>query len=238
MADLHLLTGAYALHALDDVERAAAERHLASCGDCAHEVGEFREATAFLAARVATPPPAELRARVLARVHETRQLPPMSTQRSLPRFSARRALAVAATAVVVAGGSALGGVAWNANQDADQARQQAAAISSVLTDPGREQRDGTISVGGSATVVAAGDRAVFAASDLPAPPDGRTYQLWVIGGGDPGRIRSAGLLDLSAGTTQALVEGVGAGDQIAVSVEPEGGSQQPTTTPVVAVPVA
>ncbi|MYS39774.1 anti-sigma factor, partial [Streptomyces sp. SID5998] len=39
--DLHALTGAYALHALPDDERAAFERHLTGCSSCAREVAEF-----------------------------------------------------------------------------------------------------------------------------------------------------------------------------------------------------
>ena len=43
MSDPHLLTGAYALDALDDVERAGVERHLRGCAECAAEVAEFHE---------------------------------------------------------------------------------------------------------------------------------------------------------------------------------------------------
>ena len=34
MSDIHALVGAYAVDALDDVERAAFERHLAECAAC------------------------------------------------------------------------------------------------------------------------------------------------------------------------------------------------------------
>jgi len=65
---------------------------------------------------------------------------------------------------------------------------------------------------------------------LPAPPDGRVYQVWVIG---PAGTRSAGFL---SGTGLALT-GVRAGERVGVTVEPAGGTSQPTTTPIVLVPV-
>ncbi len=34
MSDIHHLTGAYALDAVDDIERARFEQHLAECEDC------------------------------------------------------------------------------------------------------------------------------------------------------------------------------------------------------------
>ena len=37
--DIHALSGAYAVDALDDVERARFERHLANCEACRAEVG-------------------------------------------------------------------------------------------------------------------------------------------------------------------------------------------------------
>ena len=39
-ADLHHLSGAYAVDALDDAERAAFEEHLRGCADCRAEVDQ------------------------------------------------------------------------------------------------------------------------------------------------------------------------------------------------------
>jgi anti-sigma-K factor RskA len=238
MPEMHLLTGAYALDALDEVERAGFERHLRSCGTCAAEVIEFQEATAGLADRVALEPPPQLRARVLAEVSRTRQVQP--TQRvHLRRPSLRRTLAGAAAAVLIAGTAALGGVAWQGHEAARDARiaaERATALTEVLTDPGRLEAVGTVTGGGTATVVASGDRAVLAAKQLPALPSGRQYQVWLIKADKT--ILSAGMLGLKNGSGQSLVTGVANGDAVAVSVEPAGGSKQPTTTPLVAVPVA
>jgi len=239
MTDPHLLTGAYALDALDDIERAGVERHLRDCPECATEVAEFHEVGSWLADGVALPPPSELKARVLTQVRETRQESPAASApplRRAPRAVPRRPLLVAAAAVVLAGTASLGGIAWQNHQAAETAQLQASRIASVMTDPARTESSAQVAGGGTATVVAADGSAVFAAHDLTAPGKGKTYQLWVIG--SPHDITSAGLLKLRDGDTQAWVADVAPGESLAVSVEPEGGSDQPTTTPVTNVPIA
>ena len=59
--DIHALSGAYAIDALDDLERAAFERHLAECSECRAEVDSLREAAGLLAETTAAEPPAGLR---------------------------------------------------------------------------------------------------------------------------------------------------------------------------------
>ena len=70
---------------------------------------------------------------------------------------------------------------------------------------------------------------VFTAVDLPAPPPGKVYQLWVVGAQAP---VSAGILELdAAGRATTILE---AGRQFpepaafAVTIEPAGGVPQPT----------
>ncbi|MQW76934.1 anti-sigma factor [Nocardioides sp. dk4132] len=75
--DIHALSGAYAVDALDDVERAHFERHLAGCEACQAEVDSLRDATALLASTTATPPPPALRDAVLAQIANVRPLPPL-----------------------------------------------------------------------------------------------------------------------------------------------------------------
>jgi anti-sigma-K factor RskA len=242
MPDMHLLTGAYALDALDDVERAGFERHLRSCSSCAAEVRELQEAVAGMADRVEAPPPSQLKAAVLAEVRRTRQISP-SERVHLRRPSLQRMLSTAAAAVVIAVTAGLGGVAWQAHQsakDSQIAAQQAAdrstELTQVLTDPTARKTVQAASVGGVATVVAAQGKAVLAADQLPEPPSGKTYQVWLINRSSV--INSAGLLELTNGHGQSLMPGVSAGDTVAVTVEPKGGSKQPTTTPILTIKLA
>jgi anti-sigma-K factor RskA len=73
---MHLLTGAYAVNALDPAERAAFEEHLAGCPECAAEVAGLLETTARLASSQAVTPPARLKESVLAQIATTRQISP------------------------------------------------------------------------------------------------------------------------------------------------------------------
>jgi anti-sigma factor RsiW len=77
--NLHALTGAYVLDALDPDELAAFEAHLPGCPDCRAEVASLREAAARMAVAEAVAPPPELREAVRARIARTPQLPPLAT---------------------------------------------------------------------------------------------------------------------------------------------------------------
>jgi len=124
----------------------------------------------------------------------------------------------------------------DARRDADRLSQTVAAqqrhqeqVDSVLTSEGAKVVQVDAAGGGTATVVHAGTRAVVLA-DLPAVSD-RQYQLWLVEGQT---VRSAGLLPSSAGgRATSYVPDTGAATGLAISLEPVGGSRQPTTQPVV-----
>jgi anti-sigma-K factor RskA len=72
--------------------------------------------------------------------------------------------------------------------------------------------------------------AAFLASGLPEPPEGKVYQLWFADGGS---MRSAGLMDEAGDTGAAMLEGTLDGASgIGITVEPAGGSAQPTSDPL------
>ena len=82
--DLHHLSGAYAVDALDDAERASFEQHLAVCADCRAEVAELSAAAGSLASLVETTPPPSLRASVLSGIGQVRPLPPLTEDAGAP----------------------------------------------------------------------------------------------------------------------------------------------------------
>ncbi len=88
--DVHALSGAYAVDALDDLERAAFERHLAECPECQAEVASLREAASMLAETTTLEPPAALRDRVLAGIATVGPLPPETPNTPASYPSARR----------------------------------------------------------------------------------------------------------------------------------------------------
>jgi anti-sigma-K factor RskA len=234
--DSHTSTGAYAADALPPEEREEVERHLATCPACAQEVAEMRAALTRLAEAAAEPAPPALRARVLAEVGRTRQLPPIPVRSGRRgrgrRWSTGTPLQVAAAALLVVA-LALGALLAQRQHQLDDQRQLVAEITSVLNDPNRLVTTADLTSGGRSTAVASHGKAVFLADDLPLVASDRTYQLWVI---SPGHTSSAGLLGRGH-TAQVLVPAVQPGDTLGVTVEPAGGSPQPTTAPLVALPL-
>jgi anti-sigma-K factor RskA len=243
--ELHLLTGSYALDALTDDERAEFEKHLDRCPSCAEEVRGLRETAARLAMATAVTPPPGMRQRVLAAAALTRQLPP--TGRSpLPRSrgSRRRPLSRAGlTAGILALAAAVAFLLvmqLSTSRQLQQARQDNSAIAAVLAAPDARIESLPATAGGTVTAVMSlrQEEAVVTTSDLPALPGTRVYQLWVMT--SSGAAKSAGLLAFTSpgSTTPVLADGVLPGDRLGITVEPAGGTPQPTTTPVVVMPVA
>lgn len=239
--DLHSLTGAYALHALHDDERVAFERHLADCGTCEQESLEFGAAAARLGLAATVPPGPALKDRVLHRITTVRQVPPgrgtvERARRVVPRG---RGIARWALAACVAAAAGLGGTAvWqydraqDAGDRAAQAEQRADALTGVLTASDAASRTARLADGASGTLVVSQsrDRAVFMASGMAEPPQGKVYQLWFD---DHGTMRSAGLMDPGRDSQAVLMEGdVNDAAGVGITVEPAGGSRQPTTTPL------
>jgi anti-sigma-K factor RskA len=91
--------------------------------------------------------------------------------------------------------------------------------------------------GGTATLVVSirQRQLVVTTAGLPALPSGKVYQLWMIGK----IIYPAGFLPRSVAgrTTPVRATRVIAGDTFGVTVEPAGGTKQPTTTPIIAIPL-
>ncbi|MFE5806253.1 anti-sigma factor domain-containing protein [Streptomyces sp. NPDC056491] len=240
-SDLHTLTGAYVLDALEPGERAAVERHLTDCSSCAQEVREFSETVTRLGLAVAAPPSAALRDEVMRRIATVRQEPPVTVRSGRgghvrPRWRPATNWALAAC---LAGAVALGGVAVSQYERAEEARQQALqarsvndAVGAILSAADARVATAPLRGGAVGTVVVSDSRnqAVFAASGLPTPPAGKVYQLWYA---DGGKMRSAGLMDTGSPAAATLLAGpVNGATGMGVTVEPAGGSPQPTSQPV------
>jgi anti-sigma-K factor RskA len=143
---------------------------------------------------------------------------------------------VATAAVVIA--VLFGYAQAHTAQELNQARAQNEAIALVLSAPQVKLLAHATTQGGVATVVLAADRheIVVTTSGLPALPTGKVYQLWLMG---TNKTVSAGLLPAatSGQTTPVLASGVVKGDKLGLTVEPAPGTAQPTTTPILALPL-
>jgi anti-sigma-K factor RskA len=240
--DLHLLTGSYALDALPADEQADFEKHLARCPSCAEEVRGLRETAARLAMATAISPPPQMRERVLAAVPQTRQLPPPGRYprtrigRRLPLSRAGLTAGVLALAAAVA---FLLVTTISTTKQLHQVQASNRTVAAVLAAPDARVESVPAAGGGTVTAVVSlrQQEAVVTSVKLPALSGGRVYQLWVLN--SAGGARSAGLLALNASGTAApaLADGVLPSDKLGITVEPAGGTAQPTTTPVVVMPV-
>ena len=206
--------GAYVLGAMPPAERDEYEVHLATCAVCRGEVDELRPAAEALP--MASPPmlpPPELKDRIMAEVEREAALlgaagkgadRPERTRRGLGWLSGWR-LAPVAAALLVAG----------------------VLIGSALSGPDTQtyafDRAG-------AQLEVEGDRATIVARDLPAPPEGRVYEVWLMPKGsqtpEPTDVLFTPRGDGSAvAAIPGTVDDVG---QVLVTDEPFGGSDEPT----------
>ena len=246
----HILTGAYALDALDtDAEVARFERHMARCRSCTSEVRGFRVTATRLGMAVSRQPPPTLRAAVMDEVPRTRQLPALDDRaghrRTAPRLTWLPRLATAGAAIGLAAAIILGVVLVNTQHELSQAQHQLAMTKTELAaiNAVRTASDATLvtkatPIGGTVTVVSSASRhqIVVTTRGLPVLRAGKVYQLWLIGS-TGNKIRSEGLLALHNGRTgPVLISGVLPGDIFGITLEPPGGTVQPTAKPFVAIP--
>ncbi|WP_018682102.1 anti-sigma factor [Actinokineospora enzanensis] len=228
-ADIHALTGAYALDAIPDVERAAFERHLAECDSCAQEVRELQATAARLGSAAAVPPPPELKARVLARVSQVRQLPPVVLPRQGSRSWPLRATGFAAAVLLVVSVS-LGVLLVRSNSDLDSERTQNSALTGLLSASDARIGSGTAAGGTNATIVVSRSRGqvMVMADHVPPAPAGKVYQGWLMGEGEP---RSLGLLNPDAAGRMSMLDSrdLSGARQFGISVEAAGGSTTPSS---------
>jgi anti-sigma-K factor RskA len=237
--DPHALIGAYLLHSLSDPERVAFEEHLRGCEGCRREVERLRDATIALAPAPAAPP-GDLRHRIVQQARATPQEPPSPASPGITAASPwplRLTAAVAAVLLIAAGGLSYALV--TVNERLERSRADADRLVELLS-----TSDLTVAtargVGGTTGRVvssASRDEALLLIDGLePASPD-ETYQLWFI---ERGQAVSAGLLEADAEgrTLQTLASDLASVDAVGVTLEPAGGSAQPTTDPVLLIDLA
>lgn len=231
-SDLHSLAGPYALDALTDPERDRFESHLVVCSACRAEVAEFRATAARMGAAVAQAPPPGLKARVLAEVAQTRQLPPPVPSRApeLRRPRRRQFLLAAAAAGILGAGGVAAWVVQRTTQNRDE-------LLAILAEPDSVTNKANVAGGGQITVVSSRrkDAAVVILEGVPAAPADKTHQLWLIKGK---QASPEDTVSVAEKPKQVLLEGgVATADTVGLTIEPSGGSEQPTTEPIAGVPL-
>lgn len=143
-------------------------------------------------------------------------------------------LAAAAAAIVLFVGGAFVGSALSGGTSFQQ--QQASALAAINAAPDAQRASAEVAGGGKATLVWSGDlgKSALVATDLPPLPDGKTYELWYL---RDNRAIPAGTMSADGpGSTWRVLSGsMHAGDAVGVTVEPKGGSEKPSSAPIVAI---
>lgn len=247
------LAEVYALDAVSDAERSAIEEYVKTAPEAEREsfnerVRQARE-TLAVAFTAEEEPPADLFGRIVAQLpvnpaaeerHEAPAAqPPAADDLAAARERRdvrRRAsgmrnwlIGVAAAAVIALGGVGVGAYMANQNDPLTQVLQA------------QDVRQATVDVsgGGTATVSISPskDALVVRMKDVPAPPPGKVYQMWLIpkDGSTP---VSQGLMDAEALSKPAVVKGISSAASLGITVEPAGGSSAPTSATVAAAPLS
>lgn len=214
---------AYALGTLPAAEAAQIAEHLRTCASCREEYLFLRPAVTAVAysAEASADAPSgavashELKARIMQRVRleaAQRRRP----SRVLPAYLA----AAACLAIAI-----LTGLAYASLNSRYTAQQQ--TIADLAAPDARHYAFG------HGEVLARGERLYIAMPNMPAPPPGHVYQAWTQAKGSTGMTPSSTFRPESRGATVVrLPEAATNVAAVAVSLEPEGGSLQPTTKPI------
>ncbi|WP_411373752.1 anti-sigma factor domain-containing protein [Arthrobacter sp. MPF02] len=251
----------YALDAVTDQERQAIEDYVSTAPEAerAAFLARVRQARETLAMtfRVEEEPPADLFNRIVAQLPaDTAQhgekpdagtTVPLSGRAAVPGTAdelaaarqrrkerrgpagARRWLAgVAAAAAVALGGVGVGSYIADQNDPLKQ----------VVRAGDLREASVDVSGGGTATLLISPseDAAVVKMNGVPAPPEGKVYQMWLIPKDGSAPV-SQGLMDEDALSKPAVVQGISSAAALGITVEPVGGSQSPTMPTVAAAPL-
>jgi anti-sigma-K factor RskA len=225
---------AYALGVLPPDEAAAVQRHLQTCEECRAEYNLLRPAVTAVAysaeactdaasgGTVASP---LLKARIMKQVRAE------AARQTRPRV-AWPAYLFAAACLALAIITGLQDLSLNdrLSRDRVQAAQQAQMIADMMAPDSKRMpfKHGE--------VLMRGQRLYIAMHDMPMPPRGKVYQAWTLAKGTKRVAPSMTFMPGSNSMTIVrLPDATTTLAAVAVSIEPEGGSQQPTSKPIAMV---
>lgn len=228
MTDIHnqinSLIAAYAMGAVPAEEIPAIRAHILTCDECFEEAESYASALAVLAESVdPVPLSKDFTDRVLEQAVGGRTPEASKGRKWLPQL---RSISVGAAIVVTIVASILMGNSYLDSRERE--REYQLVVMALVHDPNALSLGGP---GGAEGVIASTDSgAIFVALDLGEAPSGTEYQLWLMKDGVP-------VPDTTFDVTDAVVivetdRSIDGYDGAAVTVEPEGGSEQPTTDPV------
>ena len=237
-----------AVYALGSLPASDAERvraHLATCAECRAELHALQPAVTALAASAEQSPGALLKARVMRTVRADAQAHavPAKKQPSVwpAYFVAAACFAIALISTLVnlslvgqlrQAQTKVAQIDSNSSGLARSLAQERATLADIMDD--KAQR---FPVSGG-EVIRVHDKLYITLHDVPAPPRGKVYQAWTLAKG--AKLMSPSLTfvpDRHGVAVISLPVDARQTAAVAVSVEPDGGSKQPTSTPTFVVSI-
>ena len=229
---LHDEAAAWVLGALDNTEAAEFVRRMEASPEVRKEVAELQEAADALPFSVVpVGPQPELRDRIMAVVESEAELLHATGARADRPYRPRtpwwrsllRPLPVAATACVLLLAGLAAGLLIG-----DGGSESARTVAAQVTGEG--------TANATAQVEIDADHAELVVDGMRSPGAGHVYQVWYVRDGRSDPVPAGALFDVdsSGQGAAALPGGVDDVASVLVSVEPAGGSQKPTTQPVIA----
>lgn len=137
-------------------------------------------------------------------------------------------IGAAAAAVIAVAGVGIGGYMAGQNDP----------VAQVLQAQDVQKKTADVPGGGTATISAssAKDSFVVLMDGVAPAPSGKVYQLWTLPKDGSAPVPQ-GTMDAETLSKPAVVKGLSAASSVAITVEPTGGSQAPTSDPVLVVPL-
>jgi anti-sigma-K factor RskA len=242
----------YALDALTEEEKQLVESYLAEHPEARPQVQELQSGASALPFSVSpVEPPRRVKDTLMARIasdarareHSSRRFESPPARRGLRFEDIFRVLSLGAATVAIVWAFILNAQVARLQSEISALHEQVAAQSQSIDElvqnlPQTDQSD-VITVSLNSTeeqpralgqlIANPNDRsAVVVISGLPPLEPGKTYQVWLIGGAPV----SAGLLRVDENGQSVLIitseEAIGSFNSLGISIEPEGGSEQPT----------
>jgi len=222
--DLHQLSAAYALDALDAEERNEFVEHLGSCPTCTADLVDFVEVAGRLAQTSSAAPPMRLKAAVMSHLSGVEQVStpepdvaPVIDLGQRRRRSFSGALAAAAAVAVLA----VGAVVVVATRGGSEFDEVVSAADAQVVELAGET--GTVEL-----VWSPGrDQVALRGDDLADLDPTLRYALWAIADGNS---IPAGLFDTEDGSIRDVADVADFDPQAwGITIEPAGGSDAPTS---------
>jgi anti-sigma-K factor RskA len=241
------LLAALALDAVDGAERQDLDAHIADCPRCQSELDAMLEVAGALGNTV-EPLPEHLWSSISSRMYEDRTVPAprltIQSEDSSSSSSSRRRhssrirrplvvpLAVAAVVVAVLAFQLINADRRDSNLQSALAQSSSSQVAAALHTPGHTlvNLDSSPQHTLAKFVLLPDGRGYLVDSHMPALGPNETYQLWGV---INGRAISIGLMGRTPRDVAFTIAGPPRPSELAVTVEPSGGTSTPTT-PMVA----